>query len=111
MGEVPGNGDGRWGGSPIGILSKPPTAKGLCIGMGMGLLSTIDGGPVLVGGGGGGGGWVCMFIREGGMPRESGRTDMPGSDEVLPLEHPDDPSEEHDELFLDCDTGDGVPSV
>lgn len=77
--------------------------------MDMGLLSTIDGGPVLVGGGGGGGACGCKFSRDG-MLRASGRADMPGSDDVLPLEHPDDPSDEHDELFLDSDTGDGVPS-
>jgi len=41
MGDVPGNGDGRWGGSPIGILSKPPTPKGLCSGMDMGAASSI----------------------------------------------------------------------
>lgn len=106
MGDVPGNGDGRWGGSPIGILSKPPTPKGLCSGMDIGE-STIDGGPVLVGGGGGG----CRFNLDG-MLRASGRADMlPGNGEAL-LEHPDEPSDEHDELFLDWwDGGDGVPSA
>lgn len=99
MGDVPGNGDGRWGGSPIGILSKPPTPKGLCSGMGIGG-STI-GGPLVVGGGG------CKFNLDG-ILKARGRADMPGNEALL--EHPDDPSDEHDELFLDCDTGDGLPS-
>lgn len=103
MDDVPGNGDGRWGGSPIGILSKPPTPKGLCSGMGIGV-STI-GGPAAAAEGGGG----CKFNLDDGMLRASGSADMPGSDALL--EHPDEPSDEHDELFLDCDTGDGVPSV
>lgn len=109
---VPENGDGRCGGSPIGILSKPPTPKGLCSGMDMAAaVSTIDGG----GGGGAGpddcGGGGCRLSR-GGMLSASGRADMPGSDDALPDEQPDEPSDEHDELlFLDSDTGDGVPSV
>lgn len=108
MGDVPGNRDGRWGGSPIGILSKPPTPKGLCSGMDMAEGSTI-GGPVLVGGRGGGG---CKFNLDGiWLLRARGRDDdMPGN-EALPDEHPDEPSDEHEELFLDCDSGDGVPSV
>lgn len=66
-------------------------------------------------GGGGGGGGGCRFNREC-MLSASGKADMPGSDgadgDALfdPLQ-PEEPSDEHDELFLDCDTGDGVPSV
>lgn len=73
--------------------------------------STIGGGgpppPPEDGGGGGGGG--CRFSRDG-MLRASGKADMPGNEALL--EHPDEPNDEHDEvLFLDWDTGDGVPSV
>lgn len=87
------------------------------------------------GGGGGGGGWCadgppgdcCGIVGGWCMPslddmlRASGSADMPGSDALL--EQPDEPSDEHDVLlwfwlwlllwlpFLDCDTGDGVPSA
>lgn len=66
------------------------------------------------GGGGGGGGW--RFNREC-MLRASGNADIPGGndgadgDALFDPLHPEEPSDEHEELFLDCGTGDGVPSV
>lgn len=128
MVDAPGNGDGRCcccsGGSPIGILSKPPTPKGLCSGMDMG-----DDGSTAMGcggtpldsdgwggaGGGGGGGGGCRFNREC-MLNASGNADrLPpdnddGTGDALfeppppppppPPPQPDDPKDEHDELLL-----------
>jgi len=65
-----------------------------------------------VDGGGCGGGGGCRPLSLDGMLRARGNADRAvGSDVDAPLEHPDEPSDEHDELFFDCDTGDGVPSV
>lgn len=77
--------------------------------MGMG---SINGGAAaaaepLVGTGGG----CCRLSLDDGMPgNDIGMDGMPGSEALL-LELPDVPSDEQDEWFLDCDTGDGVPSV
>lgn len=47
-----------------------------------------------------------------GMLNASGSADMPGSEALLELHPDEEPSDEHVELlFLDCETGEGVPSV